>query len=86
MTSDFKPTKPDYVVSALDKNSDMKGNIGSAWKTPEGNIRIKLNPFVVLDTREHDLVITLFPANGGPGPKLAASVRRTNPDNEPDPF
>ena len=61
--SDFTPQKPDYTVSAMDKDRDttLKGQIGVAWKNANGSIRIKINPFVVLNTREHDLVITLFP-------------------------
>ena len=55
--------QPDFNVLAMDKNNDkvLKGTIGVAWKNQDGSIRMKINPFVVLDTRLHDLVLTLFP-------------------------
>lgn len=63
MAEPFVPRPPDYNVSALNKKTDMKGVIGAAWKNQDGTIRIKLNPFLVIDTSRHDLVVTLFPAN-----------------------
>ena len=63
MSKPFTPRKPDYNVSAMDKRDDTRnnGNIGAAWLNADGTINIKLNPFVVIDTRMHDLAITLFP-------------------------
>lgn len=57
----FVARPPDYLVSALCKQTDVKGNIGGAWINEDGTIRIRLNPFVVLDTYRQDLVVTLFP-------------------------
>lgn len=56
--------KPDYNVSALDKATDRRGKIGVAWKQDDGSIQVKLDAFVVLDARQHDLLIALFPMDG----------------------
>lgn len=65
MSQEFKPKRPDWTVSALDKSSDrLKGQVGVAWDQDNGTIRIKLNPFVRLDTSTQDLFITLFPIDG----------------------
>lgn len=58
--------QPDYHFAAMDKDRDdkaMSGRIGVAWKQPDGSIRIKMNPFVVLDAAKNNLVLTLFPAD-----------------------
>lgn len=79
--AEFKPTKPDYIVSALDKaNDSIRGNIGAGWNTRDGQIRIKLNSFVVLDTTKHDLVIPLFPS-GGVAPSRPKAKQRDD-DND----
>ena len=54
--------KPDYNLAALDKETGFKNNrIGAAWINPDGRISIQLNPFVVLDGTNPNLVVTLFP-------------------------
>lgn len=52
---------PDYTLSALDKQTEVKGQIGVAWINDDGRISIKLNPFLVLDTFRMDLTLSLFP-------------------------
>lgn len=65
----FTPTKPHYTVGCLNKDTSVSDNIGVAWKDSNtGRIRIKLNRFIVLNLLEHDLVVTLFPVDGGGGP------------------
>lgn len=54
---------PDYNLSALDKQTEVRGQIGVAWIQDDGRISIKLNPFVVLDTFHMDLTLSLFPRN-----------------------
>lgn len=61
--SSAKGNKPDWRLSGLDKNSEVKGNIGVAWTKPDGSISIKLNPFVMLNGANDGLVLTLFPNN-----------------------
>lgn len=57
--------KPDYNLSAMDKDNDrLKGTVGVAWINEDGTISIRLNPFVVLDTREHTLELRLFKNDG----------------------
>lgn len=84
---EFKPTKPDYDVSALKKSTSEKGNVGKAWKLTNGQIRIKLNPFVVLEGEE-DLVLTMFPTTNKPTTRSVESTDYTNPDyhNDEIPF
>lgn len=60
-----KGNKPDYNLSGLNKGTDVKGKIGVGWDKPDGSISIKLNPFVVLDGSNPDLVLTLFPYREG---------------------
>ena len=59
---DYSPGRPpDYHVAALDKRTEARSNIGSAWTNEDGRIQIKLNAFLVLDTTRMELVISLFP-------------------------
>lgn len=65
MSKDF-PRKPDFILAALLKGetpeeSRVANNIGAAWVNTDGSIRIKLDPFVVLEGSEDRLVLTLFP-------------------------
>ena len=46
-------------------NNLGKGVVGAGWKTQNGQIRLKLNSFVVLEGTS-DLVITLFPSKAKP--------------------
>lgn len=56
--------KPDYTVNALDKDSNVKGRVGAAWKQEDGSIQITLDPWVTLRGRGFNvnLLVTLFPA------------------------
>lgn len=51
---------PDYILSAMDKETDEKGRVGVAWLNTNGSIGIVLNPRVVL-TASKNLVLNLFP-------------------------
>lgn len=66
---EFKPRRPDYNLSAMDKKTGCKGPIGAAWKNEDGTITLKLNPFVVLETARMELVVMLYPTNGGEEPR-----------------
>lgn len=61
MTESTKPAprQPDYNVSCLNKQTEVKGKIGAAWINDDGSIRIVLDPFVVLPPSPV-AVITLF--------------------------
>lgn len=62
--ADNKPAgrKPDYMVSALDKETGRKASrIGAAWINPDGSISVKLDFCVVLNAANDNLVVTLFP-------------------------
>lgn len=52
---------PDYKVGGFDRQTGIRGNLGVAWKNPDGTISIKLNMCTLIDTGQQDLVITLFP-------------------------
>jgi len=52
--------KPDYRVAALNKTTDLKGNVGAAWNNDDETISIVLNNFTCLQ-QSGDLLITLFP-------------------------
>ena len=56
--------KPDYTVNALEKDLNIKGRVGAAWKQEDGSIQITLDPWVILKGRGHNmnLLVTLFPA------------------------
>lgn len=72
--------RPDYKVSAMNKFNDHKGQVGAAWLNDNGSISIKLNAFVVLSA-ENDLVITLFPHDGG-GSQPRGSDTTKEEDND----
>lgn len=59
-----KGRRPDWNLSALDKVTEKRGDIGAAWTNPDGSIAIRLNMNVVIDSRTQDLVITLFKCDG----------------------
>ena len=56
--------QPDYRIAALDKSTDQQQNVGAEWINPDGRISVQFDPFVVLDFRDKNLVISLFPAGG----------------------
>lgn len=67
--------KPDYTLSAMDKDTErLKGNVGIAWINEDGTISIRLNPFVVLDTREHALELRLFKNDGNYAKRVPAKA------------
>lgn len=53
--------KPDYNVWAVDKKTGISGDIGAAWINEDGTVRIKLNPFVVIDTGVGAFMIKMYP-------------------------
>lgn len=55
--------KPDYIVKALDKQTDDKARVGAAWQNPDGTVSVVLNSFTVLKGGKETL-ITLFPNKG----------------------
>lgn len=61
-----KPRTPDFDVSVLCKDSEIKGRIGAAWQNADGSINIQLNPFVQLPRQEGQLLITLFKRDSKP--------------------
>lgn len=61
-----KGPKPAYRLRALNKASNLKGTIGSAWNVDEGAISIQLDSFVTLH-QDGNLVLTLFPVDGDKG-------------------
>lgn len=52
--------KPDFVLKALNKDTDAKAKVGAAWNNPDGSISVELNAFVVIPA-SRGLVLTLFP-------------------------
>lgn len=58
-------TKPDYRVHVLHKQTRVTARIGSAWRKDDGaSIGIQLDPFIVLDNSDDQLIITLFEEDG----------------------
>ena len=57
-----KGRRPDFRVSAYNKVTQRKGEIGAAWRNDNGSINIVLTPCVVIDPRlEPDLLLSLWP-------------------------
>lgn len=52
--------RPNYRVAAMDKDTDMKANVGAAWINADRTISVVLEGFVVLQGGKQ-LLITLFP-------------------------
>lgn len=50
---------PDYVVKAMDRDTDRAMRIGAAWKNDNGSISVDLDVFVHLDGSKRP-IITLF--------------------------
>ena len=69
--------KPDYKFKVLNKSTELKGEIGAAWKNTDGSISVVLNPCVVLNAND-DLVLNLFPQDEEKKPLKKLS----NPINE----
>jgi hypothetical protein len=57
----FAPRPPDYELSVMDKRTNSKGRVGAAWRNKDGSITIKVCPFVVLDFKNPELVVMLYP-------------------------
>lgn len=54
--------KPDYNLAALDKETGVKNNrVGAVWIQPDGRISIQINPWVVLDGNNPNMLLSLFP-------------------------
>lgn len=56
-----KPSRtPDFVVKAMQRETDRSQRIGAAWMNDNGSVSIDLDPFVVLEGKDRPIV-TLFP-------------------------
>jgi len=55
---------PDFVLKALNKETDKKGKVGAAWENDDRSVSISLDPFVVLSGQD-SIVLTLFPWDTG---------------------
>ena len=85
--SDGNGRKPDYNVGAVDKISGIKhSRVGAAWKQADGQISVKLNPFVVFDGTRMDIVLTLFPVEGTEERIAGKSRRKSEANDEPPPY
>ena len=51
--------RPDYVIKALNKDTDQRAPIGAGWLKEDGSIYLKFNPFVTIDGGAN-VVITAF--------------------------
>ena len=59
--------RPDYRVSALDRDTEETNVVGGAWiNADKGTISIRLDAFIVLRGKK-SLMITLFPNDGRKG-------------------
>lgn len=71
-----QPRRPDFRVTALDRKTEHKGEIGVAWLEADGSISVRLNFLTVIDMRTQDLIIKMWPNDkkrfndGYPDPKL----------------
>lgn len=53
---------PDFIVKAMNKDTDQKRKVGAAWANEDGTISIDLDAFTVLSTVANpNIHITLFP-------------------------
>ena len=59
------PRNPDFLVRCADRETGREGNIGVAWKNPDGSVGIRLNFCTLIDTAQSDLIITLVPNGNG---------------------
>jgi hypothetical protein len=78
--------QPDYRIAALDKSTDQQQNVGAAWINPDGRISVQFDPFVVLDFRDKNLIISLFPAAGGEGKKKSKPSAAEPSQDDKGPF
>jgi len=78
--------QPDYRIAALDKSTGQQQNVGAAWINPGGRISVQFDPFVVLDFRDKNLVISLFPAGGGKGKKKSKPSAAEPSQDDGGPF
>lgn len=53
--------RPDYVIKALDKDTQERGTIGAGWLQDDGSIYIKFERFAVVPVGAR-YAITAFPA------------------------
>lgn len=64
MSRDQIGRAPDMILRALNKATEETDKVGAAWVNSNGTVSIRLDPFVVLQSRP-ELVLTLFPNDGG---------------------
>ena len=54
------PRKPDYILRALDRETEQSHRVGCAWmNSASGSVSIKLDRFVALNGKDNP-VLTLF--------------------------
>jgi len=75
--------QPDYRIAALDKLTDQQQQVGAAWRNPDGRISIQFDPFVVLDFKNNNLIISLFPNNGPKAKAKAKPLKKAEGGEEP---
>lgn len=40
--------RPDFILKAVNKNTEKRTRVGAAWVNPNRSISVKIDPFVVL--------------------------------------
>ena len=65
MSERIEARKPDFHVAAMD-SIGRNPRIGGAWVNEDESIYIKLDRFIVLDNKQGDLQIRLFPVREKP--------------------
>lgn len=51
---------PDFRLKALDKLTEIRGEVGAGWQNEDGSISIRLDPWTILESNPN-LLLTLFP-------------------------
>lgn len=54
--------RPTHRLKVMDKTNSRKGNAGAGWMNPDGSISIVLDPCIVLNGNDPNIVIRLWPA------------------------
>lgn len=71
--------KPDFIIKALDKDTQERGPIGAMWDNGDGSFGIKLNTFMSVPNGR-DLAITAWPADDEELPHGGRRGRRAHDD------
>jgi hypothetical protein len=57
------PRSPDYYLKVMNKATGQKsGRLGAGWVNEDGSINFVLDPCVVLDSKDQNLELRLFPS------------------------